>query len=245
MGGFAGRLGPAVGYMWNGVWCVRSYQPSVRNPRTAAQMACREAFKMQVQLAAQMREAVVQGLTQLGRQAHMTSYNLFVSMNQPCFAHVDGSLEVDWEHLQLSAGPVAPVEPGAPEVSADGVLSLAFATPQGARRAKGRDRVYLYVHCPELGEGLLAAPVYRRDKHVSLMLPDDYIGLRLVVYTFVQDETGEGSSTTCAENGMHEPDIEPGNEPTVHSHEDQPVTNPSGKTETPRNGQQKSPLEGA
>ena len=50
LGGFSGRLGPAVGYMWNGKWCLRSHQQFVHNPRTAAQVEHRELFKQQVQL---------------------------------------------------------------------------------------------------------------------------------------------------------------------------------------------------
>ena len=196
MGGFSGRLGPAVGYMWNGIWVVRSRPGQVRNPRSAAQMAQRTAFKAEVQLAAAMRTAVMQGLTPAARQVHMTAYNLFVSINQPCFALSDSGLEVDWEHLQLSAGPVAPVLPQAPQLSADGVLSLEFDPNHGERRSRGRDLVRLYVYCPELEEGRLAAPVYRRDRRISLLLPDEYIGRRLVVYTFAVDEQGNYSPTT-------------------------------------------------
>ena len=54
MGGFHGRLGPAVGYMWRGQWCVRAYNPAPRNPRTPEQVAHREMFKREVQLASHM-----------------------------------------------------------------------------------------------------------------------------------------------------------------------------------------------
>ena len=195
MGGFAGRLGPAVGYMWNGVWVMRSRPGRVRNPRTAAQVACREAFKAQVQLAAQMRDAVIQGLTMPSRMAHMTSYNLFVSINQPCFALDEGALAVDWEQVQLSVGPVAPVRPLTANVDSHNVLTVTFDPNHSERRSRGRDRVWTYVYCPELGKGVLAAPVYRRDKRVSLMLPDRFAGREAVVYLFVQDEMGEGSPT--------------------------------------------------
>ena len=65
MGGFHGRLGPAVGYMWRGVWCVRSYNPHPRNPRTEAQTAHREMFKREVQLASYMSWAVNLGFKEL------------------------------------------------------------------------------------------------------------------------------------------------------------------------------------
>ena len=37
LGGFSGKLGTAVGYMWNGKWCLRAHNPMVHNPRTEAQ----------------------------------------------------------------------------------------------------------------------------------------------------------------------------------------------------------------
>ena len=42
LGGFSGKLGTAVGYMWNGKWCLRAHNPMVRNPRTEAQTEHRE-----------------------------------------------------------------------------------------------------------------------------------------------------------------------------------------------------------
>ncbi len=199
MGGFSGRLGPAVGYMWNGKWCLRSLPSQVRNPRTPRQMENRDAFRQQVQLAAAMRGAVLCGMTREARQMGMTAYNLFVSLNQPCFSLADRQLVVDWARLQLSTGPVAPVRLENAVVSADGVLTVAFDPCRGERRAKGYDQVWLYVYCPELGEGCTAAPVYRRDKRVSFLLPDAFVGSELQVYAYVQDELGEGSATahTC------------------------------------------------
>lgn len=195
MGGFSGKLGPAVGYQWNGLWVVRSLPGRVRNPRTPRQMEHRDAFRQQVRLAADMRLGVVQGLTAAARQCHMTSYNLFVSLNQPCFGLSDGQLCVDWARLSLSVGPVAPVIFGQATLDEANVLSVSFDPNRGERRAKSMDCVYLYVYCPELGKGYLAAPVYRRDRRISVMLPDEYAGCELQLYGFVQDQEGEGSMT--------------------------------------------------
>ena len=195
LGGFSGKLGPAVGYMWNGIWVMRSRPAMVRNPRTERQMERRMLFKQEVQLAARMRRGVNQGLTALARQAHMTAYNLFVSLNQHCFGSDDGQLAVDWQGLTLSEGPVAPVVFGAPEVDEGNVLTVAFDRNSSARRARTFDRVYLYVYCPERGEGLLAAPVERADRRVRVALPDWFAGKALEIYGFVQNEKGEGSPT--------------------------------------------------
>ena len=195
LGGFSGKLGPAVGYMWNGIWVMRSRPSMVRNPRTERQVEQRMLFKQEVQLAAKMRRGVNQGLTVLARRAHMTAYNLFVSLNQRCFGSADGQLTVDWQGLTLCEGPVAPVLFGAPVVDEGNVLTVEFDRNGAARRARAFDRVYLYVYCPEQGEGLLTAPVERVDRRVRVALPDWFAGKALEIYGFVQNEKGEGSPT--------------------------------------------------
>lgn len=194
MGGFSGRLGPAVGYMWNGVWCVRARQRYPRNPRTKAQVAQRDLFKAEVRLAASMRWAVTTALTESARAAHMTSYNLFVHLNQQAFSLVDGQLAVDWSRLRLSVGDVREVSFGQPQWTADGVLTVAFDKCGGANY----DRVHLYVYCPSLGQGFLAAPVYRRTKSVSVLLPDEMAGQEVHVYGMVEGERGGWSPTAYA-----------------------------------------------
>ena len=89
MGPFSGTLGTAIGYMWNGKWCMRSRPTAVHNPRTPEQVAHREMFKREVQLAADLRDAIVPSMSDMARQMGMTSYNLFVSVNQGAFSLVE------------------------------------------------------------------------------------------------------------------------------------------------------------
>ena len=95
LGGFTGRLGTAVGYQWNGKWCLRRMPAQMTNPQTVKQMEHRQAFKEQVQLAAGMRQVIVAGLTAEARQLGMTSYNLFVHLNQQAFSMVEGGMQTD------------------------------------------------------------------------------------------------------------------------------------------------------
>ncbi len=193
--GFSGRLGPAIGYMWNGRWCLRSRPAHVHNPRSAAQVAHRTLFKAEVQLAARLRWALTTTLTAQARAAGMTAFNLFVSMNQPCFALADSEFCVDWEHLQLSLGPVAPVALTAAARTADNRLSVSFERNPLGVACRSHDLVYLYVYCPEADEGCLAAPVYRRAQRVEVLLPDAMQGREVVLYAMVQDEAGRWSPT--------------------------------------------------
>lgn len=212
MGGFQGKLGPAVGYMWRGVWCVRSHNPYPRNPRTKAQTAHREMFKREVQLAASMSWAVNLGFRELAYDMRMTSYNLFVHLNQGAFGwtadasdgteesgrEASGVFTVDYSALRLCSGQRAAVAFGTPLWDADNVLSVDFGKDASGLRADLYDKVYLYAYCPDLGNGFLASPVYRRAKRISVALPDQYAGHALHLYGMVCSAKGEWSETVYA-----------------------------------------------
>ncbi len=195
LGGFSGRLGPAIGYMWNGRWCVRSCPAHVNNPRTAAQTEHRTAFREQVQLASRMGWAVGQGLAVPAREAGMTAYNLFVHLNQGCFAMREGRLEVDWSGLQLSAGEVSPVEMEEAVVESGNVLKVKFRKNPQHRVTDAFDRVWLYVYDAESGTNWMAAPVYRRDRRIAVALPDGMAGREVHLYLMVEDASGRWSET--------------------------------------------------
>ena len=201
LGPFSGRMGTGVGYMWNGKCCVRSYQKFVKNPRTEAQQEWRSLFKQEVQLAAQMKMVVNETMTDLAREAGMTAYNLFVKGNQHAFflgrraESAEVVLGVDYPNLRLSMGDVPVVESEDMTLDDDNVLTVRFSRGTG----RGLDRVYLYVFVPDLGEGFLTTPVYRREKQITLALPDDYVGHEFHAWLMVKGEFGGWSeSTYCA-----------------------------------------------
>ncbi len=213
MGPFIGRLGTAVGYVWNGKCVARSYNPHVRNPRTPEQVAHREMFKQEVQLAARMRWAVTRSMTDAARAEGITSYNLFVRENQHAFAWsttagsepaqraTEGALQVDYSTLRLSVGDVAPVVAEEATVSEDNVLDVRFSRGTG----RGFDEVYLYVYVPELGKGFLSSSVYRRDKRITLALPDDFAGHELHAWLMVKSDDGRWSESTYVDFNILNP----------------------------------------
>lgn len=214
LGGFTGRLGTAVGYQWNGKWCLRRMPTEVSNPQTVKQMEHRQAFKEQVQLAAAMRHVVLAGLTAESRQLGMTSYNLFVSINQQAFSLVDGGMQTDWRRLRVSLGPLAPVAFTTATIDEGNLLTVNFEANPLHVRADGHDMVRVYVYCPELGSGYLTAPVYRRSKHLEALLPDELQGQQLQLYGFVQNDQGVCSDSLYIEQhddaGMEGVDYETG-----------------------------------
>ena len=199
MGGFRGKLGNLVGYSWKGVWCVRSRPAAMRNPRTEAQQRHRAMFAEEVRLAGRMSWALNIGLAAVADELHITACNAFVKANQQAFGAGEGnSLTVDWSELIVSAGPVAPIQLGVPEISAEGVLTVTFEKNPYMLRANNYDQVHLYVYCPDINQGYLAAPVYRKDRRISVSLPDAMLGHELHLYAFATDEQGRASDTSYA-----------------------------------------------
>ena len=194
LGGYNGRIGPVVGYMWNGKYCVRVHQPRVKNPRTAAQMEHRRMFKQEVQLAAKMRWAVGTTLRDAARATGMTAFNLFVKMNQHAFGMEDEQLTVDYSSLILSAGEIAPVTPRSMEWTSHNVLDVRYDRGTG----NSFDHVYLYAYIPDLEQGFLTTPAYRRDKRIALALPDRFASHTAHVYLMVKSADGRWSDSVYA-----------------------------------------------
>ena len=201
MGPFSGTLGTAIGYMWNGKWCMRSRPTAVYNPRTPEQVAHRELFKREVQLAADLRDAVVASMSDMARQMGMTCYNLFVSVNQGAFSLVEranqpnevagGVFEVDWRKLRLSMGDVAPVESARSELKEHNVLEVRYDKGHGY----SHDLVRLMVYAPGLRRSLMSKPAFRKDKKVAVALPDKFVGEELQMWLLVQSPDGQWSES--------------------------------------------------
>ena len=171
---------------------------AVHDPRTEAQLQQRGSFRAQVKLAAQLRAPIMRGMTTAARAAGLTPYNLFMHLNHHCFSLVEGKLQVDWAGLQLSAGPVAPVASTAAESPDGQTLTVRFEKNPTHRPCSAHDSVSLYLYSPTLSSGYLSATAYRREKQISLVLPEELVGQRLQLYLIVRDEQDRASTTAYA-----------------------------------------------
>ena len=189
--GYRGTVGTVIGYQWRGRWCLRSRPRRVANPRTEAQQEHRQLFRDMVRLASRMLPALRKGLREASLEAQMTEGNLFVKMNKDCFTPQG----VDYEKLAVSAGPVAPVAFTEVELDGQGVLHASFEKNPLHLQASGDDEVTVYAYCPSLEQGCLSAPVYRRSKHLDMVLPDQWAGREVHFYGFVVDDCQRASET--------------------------------------------------
>ena len=196
VGPFAGKLGPAVGYLWKGRQCVRAYQPYVRYPNTEFQQQQRNWFVGMVRFASKATAALQLGLRQKADEAQMTEGNYFVMKNKEHFVRSGAEVTVDYSRLQLASGPAADVWFKPARFEADETVVVDFEKNGMSFRASGDDKVYLYVYSPTRDEGYLAAPAARRSKTVRVRLPERWAGAEVHLYGFVVDREGRPSEST-------------------------------------------------
>ena len=135
-GGFRGKVGNAVGYMWRGQWCVRAKPQQFHDAKTEKQLEQRALFKASVDFAGRLKEILRVGFHCPALAVHKTECNYFLMVNKLCLTWaptpqssgqppsgrgaaeekrsgqpqaMDGLLAVDYESLRVSEGPVAPV----------------------------------------------------------------------------------------------------------------------------------------
>ncbi len=74
-------------------------------------------------------------------------------------------------------------------------VRIMFSPCAEGERASGDDEVYLYAYCPEMEQGVLCAPAYRRMGSVQLTLPERWQGKEVHLYGFAVDYEGNASAT--------------------------------------------------
>ena len=88
-GGYRGSVGPVVGYMWRGQWCVRAKPRFFHDAKTEKQLEQRSVFKASVAFAGRVKEVLRTGFCKPALEAHKTECNYFLKINKGCFA-MDG-----------------------------------------------------------------------------------------------------------------------------------------------------------
>lgn len=209
-------MGNVVGYMWRGQWCVRTKPRDFHDAKTEKQLEQRALFKASVTFAGSLKEILREGLHLPALKMHKTECNYFLMINKGCFAMSDEELMVDYEHLRVSEGPVAPVAFSVvsdqcsvfSEATQDGrvsqlntkhltlnTITIAFEKNPEHRNCNSSDKVYVAALCPARGEALLSLPVYRRTKSIMVELPEAWSGEEVQLYGFVQDNAGRCSES--------------------------------------------------
>ena len=102
----------------------------------------------------------------------------------------------EYERIRISEGSAAPVRFTAAEIGESGILRVDFEKNSGMNRAKGSDRVYVYVYNSDTREGLLSHPAERRHGKLQMQLPDGWNELNTKMWGFTVDKEGRASNSS-------------------------------------------------
>jgi len=105
----------------------------------------------------------------------------------------------EYERIRISEGAAAPVRFAAAEIGDSGILRVDFEKNSGTTRAKGSDRVYIYIYNTDTREGLLSHPAERHSGRLQVQLPDGWNHLNIKLWGFVVDKAGRASSSAFVE----------------------------------------------
>ena len=101
----------------------------------------------------------------------------------------------EYERIRISEGSAAPVRFAAAEIGDSGILRVDFEKNSGMTRAKGSDRVYIYIYNTDTREGLLSHPAERRHGKLQMQLPDGWNELNTKMWGFTVDREGRASQS--------------------------------------------------
>ena len=141
----------------------------------------------------------------ISNQRYTTSYQEYATSNQIYMpsgcSPLQGELPegvrggIDYERIRIAEGAAAPVRFTTASVDENNVLHVDFERNSGMTRAKGSDRVYIYVYNIDTREGLLSHPAERRRGQLEMQLPEGWNELNVKMWGFVVDGQGRASGS--------------------------------------------------
>lgn len=182
--------------MWKQRACIRSYRQHVNYPDTAEQQHQRNWFVGMVRFASQATQALRLGMAQQATATRMTEGNYFILKNKQHFHRENEGVSVDYSKLQIACGSATDVYFHKPKFEQNETIVVDFEKNTLSLKASGDDSVYIYVYATGSAEGLLSAPVARRNKQLRIALPKNWAGQEVHLYGFVVDREGRASNST-------------------------------------------------
>ena len=144
-----------------------------------------------------------------------------------------GTFEVDWKNLRLSLGDVPAVEAPTMTLTEGNVLEIRFEKGRGY----SHDQVFAVVYAPGLHYSFMSHPAFRRDRHISIALPDRMAHEELQVWLLAESPDGRWSESIYVSNEPEERAEENsrGCQPTeLSANDNQTMESRSAKSSTSR-----------
>lgn len=169
MGGFSGNVGTVVGSSWKGISYMKSLPQSVKNPRSAGQVAQRTKMLTIVLLTQFVLIAWVQKLWN-GKVAKMSGFNAFIREN---IGAVSGSGVITPASMKVSDGPIAAVAiTSAVYTAVTKTVEVVFSTALDGELQSDNDIAFVLIVDPTSKQAHASSGALRSTGTISLVLPD-------------------------------------------------------------------------
>lgn len=187
-----GKVGPVVARKFREENVYSAYQKNVANPRTDPQMIHRRRFKAMSQLAHNIACGAIFGFRTAAKGTNLSPRNLFQKTNWNCISATGtGTLNIDYTGMVVSKGGLSCVHPDVPLFDIPQQVKVDFSESGSACQRTKKDKVYLYVYCPDATQGILSEPVDVAEQTISVKVPGYWNGMKVHVWIFCRNEGAE------------------------------------------------------
>ena len=184
-----GKVGPVVGRKFREENVYSAYQKNVFNPNTEKQQLHRMKFKALSKLAHSYACGAIFGFRTAAKGTNLSPRNLFQKTNwDKIEATSTDSMRIDYSGILVSRGALSNVMFESANFDIPRHVKVTFALYGAPCQRTAGDRVFVYVYCPDAGQGLLSGEVKLDEGKVDMDVPALWTGLKVHVYGFVRNQ---------------------------------------------------------
>ena len=202
-GGWLGKLGQTVGYLWKGTFVDRVYNSSPNNPRTARQIEARKKFAFAGQMASALIDAIRMGFHKKANAVKSTQTGEFVKGALPNMSYnaLTDTVSVAYENIQVSEGNLTGVGFDEPDLENPLQIMVSISESYASDpEAHAADVVYVAVYNKTLGRGYLSdGSTCRVDDSVKITVPSYWQGTQVEMWGFVKRAASDKDPFLCSE----------------------------------------------
>ena len=202
LGGFSGKVGTVVGSSWKGLSYMRGQAQSVKNPRTAKQMAQRDKFALALSFIRPIQSFIKVGFKAYA--VHQSEFNAAMSYTlKNAIKGTYPSFTIDYAQAMVSRGSLAkPLN--IQKQNNDNEIAVSWQDNSGTANALDTDYAMIMAYNADKQEAVYdMTSTCRGDEGSSLRYPSDWVGDTVHVYlafvsedgTLVSDSEYVGSET--------------------------------------------------
>ena len=194
--GFFGKVGTVVGSFWKGIPVMRAYVRRIHDRKNTAQQLVRARFTALTEMASAFLSAIRIGLHNDASLCQTTEGNVFVRKNWGAVqASVADGVTVDYTGITVAHGSLTGVQFGTAQFDTPQQVDVTFDTLEEIEGTSLDDLVYLFVYCPDAKCGVMAAPVKRSVKRISVMVPSLWNGMKVHLWGFTLGDGLDNAGT--------------------------------------------------